>query len=328
MLNRPFKTRVGSEPTSLTLREDGCGRASRSSLRRAVHRDRGYTLVETLVSIAIIGVLAALLLPAVQRARESARRAQCQSQLHQIGLALHHYHDAIKTFPPGMCWPNRTFWTGYLLPYIEQTTLKDTTDFDQVWDAGDNALACSTYLPIYRCPSSTAPEHLTAQGITDRVPCDYVACTSGTATRESGPPPLAGDDKSDGMFYVNSGTRLADLVDGTSTTIAVGETMFIYRAFGPDHYGLNQFLDHWYIGTLEGLGNEISEAMGSTGVAISSYKLDVFVDEKELAFSSHHPGGVQVVFADGGVTFVGETIDRDTWSAMGTRHGGDIVKSR
>jgi len=130
------------------------------------------------------------------------------------------------------------------------------------------------------------------------------------------------------MFYVNSGTRLADLLDGTSTTVAAGETMFIYRSFGPDHFGLNQFLDHWYIGTLEGQGNEASEAMGSTGVAINSYKLPVFVDEKELAFSSHHPGGVQVVFADGGVTFVAETIDRNTWSAMGTRHGGDIVNSR
>ena len=130
------------------------------------------------------------------------------------------------------------------------------------------------------------------------------------------------------MFYVDSGTRLADLVDGTSTTIAVGETMFIYRGFGPDYYGVNQFLDHWYVGTLEGLGNEISESMGSTGVAINSYKLSVFVDEKELAFSSHHPAGVHVVFADGAVSFVAENIDRNPWSAMGTCNGGDIVYSR
>jgi hypothetical protein len=201
-------------------------------------------------------------------------------------------------------------------------------DFSQPWDLGENETACATLLPIFRCPSSTAPDHLTAQGITDRVPCDYVACTSGTATRESGPPPLAGQPDSDGMFYVNSATRLADLVDGSSTTIAVGETMFIYRSHGLDHYGLNQFLDHWYIGTLEGRTNEISEAMGSTGVAINSYKLRVFVDEKELALSSHHHDGVQVVFADGAVTFVSENIDRNTWSAMGTCDGGDIVTSR
>jgi prepilin-type N-terminal cleavage/methylation domain-containing protein len=289
---------------------------------------RGFTLIETLVSIAVIGILVALLLPAVQSARESARRAECQGNLHQIGIALHHYHDTVRSFPPGICWPSRTFWSGCLLPYIEQTTLKAATEDDEPWDSGDNAMACAALLPIFRCPSSTAPKHLTAQGITDRVPCDYVACTSGTATCESGPSPLAGEADSNGIFFVNSGTRFAELVDGMSTTIAVGETMFIYESFGPDYYGMNQFLDHWSIGTLEGLGNEVSESMGSTGVAINSYKLPVFVDEKELAFGGHHPAGVQVVFADGAVTLVAETIDRNVWSAMGTRHGRDIVPSR
>lgn len=290
-------------------------------------RKRGYTLVETLVAIAIVGLLVALLLPAVQSARESARRAQCKSQLKQLGLGLHQYHDALRSFPPGLCSTSQMFWSGFLLPCVEQQALVDSLDANQPWHAGSNAEACATYLPVYRCPSSIAPRHLTAQGIADRVPSDYVACSSGTATRESGPPPLAGTTDSDGVFFVDSGIRMADIVDGTSTTVALGETMFIYRAFGPDHTGYQQFLDHWYIGTLEGLTNEISESMGSTGVAINSHKLDVFVDEKELAIGSHHPGGALVVFADGAVRFVAESVDRATWSALGTRHGREVASS-
>lgn len=286
---------------------------------------RGYTLVETLVAIAIIGVLVAMLLPAVQSARESARRAQCMSQLRQLGIGLHHYHDALGSFPPGICSSTRTFWSGQLLPYLEQQALYDSIDFDLPWDSGPNAAACATYLPIYRCPSSTAPRHITAQGIANRVPSDYVACTSGTATRESGPPPLAGDANSNGIFYVDSATRLAEIVDGTSNTIALGEAMFIFETVGVDHTNFPQFLDRWYLGTLEGLDNEVSEGMGSTGVAINSHKLDVFVDEKELTFGSHHPGGVQVILADGSVRFIVESIDRATWSALGTRNRRDLV---
>jgi prepilin-type N-terminal cleavage/methylation domain-containing protein len=288
---------------------------------------RGYTLVETLVAMAIVGLLVALLLPAIQSARESARRAQCKSQLKQLGLGLHHYHDALRSFPPGLCSTSQMFWSGFLLPYVEQQTLVDSLDAGQPWHSGPNAEACATYLPVFRCPSSVAPRHLTAQGISERVPCDYVACSSGTATRESGPPPLAGTADSDGIFYVDSGIRMADIVDGASSTIALGETMFIYRAFGPDHTGYQQFLDHWYIGTLEGLTNEISEGMGSTGVAINSHKLDVFVDEKELAIGSHHPGGALVAFADGAVRLVAESVDRAAWSALGTRHGREVVGS-
>jgi prepilin-type N-terminal cleavage/methylation domain-containing protein/prepilin-type processing-associated H-X9-DG protein len=291
-------------------------------------RTRGFSLVELLVVTALIGLLIALLLPAVQSAREAARRVQCQSQLRQLGLGLHQYHDALGSFPPGITWPGRTFWTGHLLAYVEQQGLYDTLDFNLPWNSGPNHDACGTFLAVFRCPSSIAPRHLDAQGMAARVPCNYLACTSGTATRESGPPPLAGEAGADGIFYVNSATRLADIVDGCSSTVAAGEVVFIYRDHGLDHYGMNQFLDHWYIGTLEGLGNEISESMGSTGVAINSFALPVFVDEKELAFSSRHPGGTQVVFADGAVWFIAQTIDRNIWSALGTRNGREVAALR
>jgi prepilin-type N-terminal cleavage/methylation domain-containing protein/prepilin-type processing-associated H-X9-DG protein len=288
---------------------------------------RGFTLVELLVVIAIIGILVALMLPAVQAAREAARRVQCQNNLHQIGIALHNYHDTNRRFPPGLVWPNRTFWSGHLLPYLEQKPMYEGLVFNGLWHVSPNEEACKSYLSVFRCPSTTAPAHISAQGITDRVPCNYLACTSGTVMRESGPPPLAGRPDSDGIFFLDSDTRLADIVDGSSSTVAVGETVFIFKGHGLDHFQINQFLDHWYIGTLEGYGNEVSESMGSTGVAINSFELPVFVDEKELCFSSRHPAGGQVLFADGAVSFISETIDRATWSAMGTRHGEEVVGS-
>ncbi len=298
-----------------------------------MHRpSRGFTLVELLVVIAIIGILVALLLPAVQAAREAARRVQCQNNLHQIGIALHNYHDTNRKFPPGITWPNRTFWSGHLLPYLEQRPMYEMLDLGRLWNTSPNSDACGSYLSVFRCPSTTAPQHITAQGIPDRVPCNYLACTSGTVTRESAPPgatspALAGRPDSDGIFYINSSTKLADVLDGSSSTVLVGETVFIYKSHGPDHTGRNQFLDHWYIGTLEGYGNEVSESMGSTGVAINAFARSVFVDEKELCFSSRHPDGGQVLLADGSVLFIAENIDQITWSAMGTRRGGEVVGS-
>jgi prepilin-type N-terminal cleavage/methylation domain-containing protein/prepilin-type processing-associated H-X9-DG protein len=288
---------------------------------------RGFTLVEVLVVIAIIGVLVALLLPAVQAAREAARRVQCKNNLHQMGIALHNYQDVYRHFPSGFVWPNRTFWTGQLLPYVEQDVLFDTLDFTvpPTWTVPLNSTACATFLDVFRCPSSIAPRHLTAQGITDRVPCNYLACASGLIARESGPHPLIGFPYNDGIFFVNSETRFADILDGTSNTVALGEAIFKFEIAGIDHNGIGQFIDHWYIGTQEGRHSEVSESLGTTAVPINAWKdANVFVDEKELCFSSRHSGGAQVVFADGHATLITETIDRTTWRALGTRGEGDI----
>ncbi len=292
---------------------------------------RGFTLIELLVVISIIGMLISLLLPAVQDARKAARRVQCQNNLRQMGIALQNYHGACRSFPSGIIRSNRVMWSGLLLRQMEQWPLYGTLQSGLPWDVDDtaNERACGTYLAVYRCPSSTAPRHHEdGQGIAGRVPCSYLACASGRAVTECSPPPVAGAPDSDGLFFVNSDMRIADIRDGTSSTVAVGEAVFaIDVGGGPDCRGRMQVVDHWYIGTPQGLDNEASEAIGSTAVPINSvFMPDLWIEEKELCFSSRHPGGAQMMFADGHASFVSETIDRDTWSALGTRAGGEVVK--
>lgn len=289
------------------------------------HRPMGLSLVELLVVIAILAILLSLLLPAVQAARESARKVQCGNRLRQMSLALLQYHDAKRHFPAAITSQQRLIWNGAILPYIEQRNLHDRIDPNLPWNAGANAQVCSTFLSVYRCPSSTAPETMTAQGIDNRVPCDYLVSASGTDMRESGPGILAGGPHSDGVFFVDSRTRMAEIRDGASNTVAVGDSFFQFEELDLDHTGYPQFLDRWCVGTLEGVGNEVSEAMGSTAVAINSHRLEVFIDERELAFGSRHSGGVQMALVDGAVLFFDENIDRAVWRAWGTRNGGEVA---
>lgn len=287
-------------------------------------RPQGLSLVELLVVIAILAILLSLLLPAIQAAREAARKVQCGNRLRQMSAAMLQYHDAKRHFPAAITSQQRLIWNGAILPYIEQQNLYERIDPNLPWNMGVNAQVCRTFLSIYRCPSSTAPETMTAQGIEDRVPCDYLVCASGTDTRESGPGVLAGGAHSDGVFYLDSRTRLAEVRDGASNTVAIGDSFFQFEELDLDHTGYPQFLDRWCVGTLEGVGNEVSEAMGSTAVAINSHRLDVFIDEKELAFGSRHVGGVQMALVDGAVIFFDENIDRALWRAWGSRNGGEV----
>lgn len=215
------------------------------------HRARcrnGFTLVELLVVIAIIGILIALLLPAVQSARDAARRTQCLNNLKQLALACHSHADSKGQFPPG--WEARGFgWTAFILPYMEQNSLFDSMNFeysqasDPTEPGSPNMLACATLVPAFRCPSMDQPEQADlglTSGVPGRVPASYGACASSLATADRGnslggtpqaAPNTAGllngrspnSNEHNGMFYGGSDIRFVEVVDGTSRTILIGE---------------------------------------------------------------------------------------------------------
>ena len=164
-----------------------------------------FTLVELMVVIAIVGALIAILLPAVQSARESARRTTCTNNLKQIGIALLDYHNAKQTLPAGAVLREGSMWSAYLLPYLEQEPLWETLTIDYLaphpyghpsrtytyplTDEYANIRACETVIPVFRCPSSNLPEHVADTAWFDRyvkarVPASYIACASGIADNQ------------------------------------------------------------------------------------------------------------------------------------------------
>lgn len=300
------------------------------------HRQRrpAFTLIELLVVIAIIAILIGLLVPAVQRVRESASRLRCQNNLKQIGLALHNYHDAHKVLPSGYRATGPYVdgatdtapgwgWAAYILPQLEQDNLKRGLDFNQ---AIQFSPAIQSVVAIYICPSDQTPEG--GFTVTDSfgsplamaAPSSYAACIGGD---ESEPDGYAGL----GIFYRNSKTRLTDITDGTSCTIMIGERAWVIAQGiwagaipggiiqrGPE----NPSPGFAWSGapTLVLAHSHLNNGTGDT---------DAGLDD----FSSRHPLGANMLFADGSVHFLrsvpGDGSDSLLFQAMGTRAGNEVV---
>ncbi|CAN5872567.1 hypothetical protein BH23PLA1_BH23PLA1_14570 [soil metagenome] len=194
--------------------------------RRVIRSDRGFTLIELLVVIAIIGVLIALLLPAVQAAREAARRMQCTNNLMQMMLAVHHYASAHQVYPPGTTAPagsgpvaslpggHHFSWQTHLLPYIEQKNAYNKLNFDVGAHTIENATVRATMLSSFLCPSD---------GFTNRYGGSIPSQSNYAGCHHDVEAPIAADNH--GVFFLNSRLRPDDIDDGTSQTIFLGEKL-------------------------------------------------------------------------------------------------------
>lgn len=355
-----------------------CSLVSNRRVRRA------FTLVELLVVIAIIGVLVALLLPAVQAAREAARRSQCQNNLKQVGLAMNNFEGTHKRLPPGALMNEGSAWSAYILSYLEggnafkQLKIGDNKVFNSQWGHSGgpytdakllpenerNIQVIESVMPPYRCPSAGLPEHqldvtATKWYIMKRSPVSYIGVASGLVVKqyESGdvyflkghPKPEDGNaffDGADGVLYgidkddtSDKGVKFAWIEDGTSNTVMVGEAVHDYVTQedkgGNGEHVAGDRKDHWWGGSDDidtSPGSDLSEFLGSTGVAINFHRgtpeerqqwcanADTTKCQSlQLAFGSEHPGIAQMVFCDGHVEAIQEDIDALTWSNYGSR---------
>lgn len=297
-----------------------------------VKRD-AFTLIELLVSIAIIAVLIALLLPAVQQAREAARRTQCKNNLKQLGLAVHNYHDQFNTIVPLRIGMDHS-WTSLLLPQLEQVNLYQHYDFDHPWDDPVNQDAVKTVLSFLHCPSTAVDSNRLADigvGGLSASPTDYgptnVVHTSPHWLVPAGTPTR-------GVIIGHSPGTLSQILDGTSNTI-----MFIEDAGRPEHWvngrrGPDNTSNGCHNPDVKGgkvVGSPWASRFnrvplqGFNKDGVSCFGLCVMNCTNNGEPYSFHSGGVQSAFADGHVRFISESIDAHLFSALITAHGGEVI---
>jgi prepilin-type N-terminal cleavage/methylation domain-containing protein/prepilin-type processing-associated H-X9-DG protein len=310
---------------------------------------RGFTLIELLVVITIIGVLIALLLPAVQAAREAARRAHCTNNLKQLGLAVQGYHDAQGAFPPtGMAVApagNNFSMKARLLPYLEAGPLYDALNMGSIDGQDPNTTINRTHVAAFLCPSdANVPEP-------DRAfhsyPNNLGTWKYNHGGRMDGPAYLLADP-------LNPALSIAGVSDGLSSTAAFGEFVRGDGTLNPDGrpqvyapgvaeapLPLDQLASSCRSATRKRFGRKGEEWLdqdcgqggGYSHVQPPNQKACVDLDQEAphgvdhtlIGASSNHPGGVNSAFLDGSVRFIRDGISPRTWAALGTRAGGEIV---
>ncbi len=287
---------------------------------------RAFTLVELLVVIAIIGILIALLLPAVQAAREAARRNQCSNNLKQMGLALHNYAGSFKDcFPIGSPGGFRHGLFSTMLPYIEQSQIYDELTLD-----GDTQLEPHRYTEIstYVCPSW--PHEIVYRNMKNTLFDGAITTYQGFAGAYPEIPPVTpapsqdfGDVPQNGMFGCEFSRRMGDVQDGLSNTLAMGEFVEVDGVGGlvPDPPGN---VRAWILGAYPGWGLW-------TAKAVQNYSINAEVSRglegvlfNYLPFGSFHPDGMNALMGDGSVTFLSEDISMNLYRGMATVNGGEI----
>ncbi len=316
---------------------------------------RAFTLIELLVVIAIIAVLIALLLPAVQGAREAARRIQCTNNLKQIGIALHNYHDAIRTFPPGYLslMDPVTFdndgpgwgWASFALGQMDQSAVYNSINFVRGIEFPANQTARVITLSSFFCPSDAWRQDTftvvdaTTTNTTFGAPICVVASSNYLGSVGSGDPSSLypyiiddddgppGRDNGNGLFYRNHSVTIAQILDGTSQTFAVGErsqncsrgswTGAVTNAAVP-------------LVALQGGAGFDPEGGGALVLSHTGENHGPNAPSGQAhgdQYWSLHPGGANFLFGDGSVRFIKEQIGFRIFQTLATKAGGEVLSA-
>ena len=258
-------------------------------------RKCGFTLIELLVVIAIIGLLLGLLIPAVMRSREVARRVACQSNLKQLGIALLNHHDAHKSFPPGT--DNEWSWSARLLPQMEETSVHGQFDFEREPFEEPNFVGTNIIVPVLLCPSDPRSDLIHEP---KDLPGFWFAHTSYLGSLDGD------DDLRRGMFGEYDRVRLVEVTDGSSRTLFVGERGVV------EADGLSYGWWVWGPETVISASNGFRPGRGENRGSAKHWW-------------SYHPDGAHFLFVDGSVRFLSYSIDPQVFASLGTKDGSEVV---
>jgi prepilin-type N-terminal cleavage/methylation domain-containing protein len=295
------------------------------------NRQRGFTLVELLVVIAIIGVLVALLLPAIQAARESARKTSCRNNLRQLGVGVHNYETSFRRLPSGYTYTMGTqgnalgfSWITMLLPFIEESSKYQQFNFKlPVYDPV-NAPVREMHIQTLLCPTDdVSPSGFVMMGDERYAMACYVANFGTPDLDEDQEQELSDSGRPWGPFYRNSRTKLKEITDGLSSTLMVGE-----RQNGPFRTAGSHGVHFEYETTWAGAVRDIDDNSDDHGhmVLFQTGHTPNHADSDDRDVSASHSGEAQFLLCDGSVHSIPEEIDETVYFALGTMNGDEIVK--